>query len=153
MPLRVLLFLLISSGVLMLFSFVVFRYVCTTKDKKERFLNGLIFFISTLAFGFLFYSGIQMPTKVVKTMPLDLYRTTFRFDQGLDDTPHTLMDNSIREQLSASRSVRLYPMDQGVDAVVVRGKAKGQVRKAYVETRQTTKGLPWTTEVLVLETK
>ena len=87
------------------------------------------------------------------TMPLDLYRTTFRFDQGMDDTPHTLMDSSIREQLSASRSVRLYPMDQGVDAVVVRGKAKGQVRKAYVETRQTTKGLPWTTEILVLETK
>ena len=144
MPLRVLLFLLISSGVLMLFSFAVFRYVCTTKDKKERFLNGLVFFISTLAFGFLFYSG---------TMPLDLYRTTFRFDQGLDDTPHTLMDRSIREQLSASRSVRLYPLDHGVDAVVVRGKAKGQVRKAYVETRQTTKGLPWTTDVLVLETR
>lgn len=153
MPLRVLLFLLISSGVLMLFSFAVFRYVCTTKDKKERFLNAVIFFISTLAFGFLFYSGVQMPTKVVKTMPLDLYRTTFRFDQGLDDTPHTLMDRSIREQLSASRSVRLYPMDQGVDAVVVRGKVKGQVCKAYVETRQTAKGLPWTTEVLVLETK
>ena len=153
MPLRVLLFLLISSGVLMLFSFAVFRYVCTTKDKKERFLNGLVFLMSTLAFGFLFYSGVQMPTKVVKTMPLDLYRTTFRFDQGLDDTPHTLMDRSIREQLSASRSVRLYPLDQGVDAVVVRGKAKGQVRKAYVETRQTTKGLPWTTDVLVLETK
>ena len=94
-----------------------------------------------------------MPIKVVKTTPLDLYRTTFRFDQGLDDTPHTLMDRSIREQLSASRSVRLYPLDQSVDAVVVRGKAKGQVRKAYVETRQTTKGLPWTTEVLVLETK
>lgn len=153
MPLRVLLFLLISSGVLMLFSFVVLRYVCKTKDKKERFLNGLVFLISTLAFGFLFYSGTQMPTKVVKTMPLDLYRTTFRFDQGMDDNPHTLMDSSIREQLSASRSVRLYPMDQGVDAVVVRGKAKGQVRKAYVETRQTTTGLPWTTEVLVLETK
>lgn len=153
MPLRVLLFLLISSGVLMLFSFAVFRYVCTTKDKKERFLNGLVFFISTLAFGFLFYSGTQMPTKVVKTMPLDLYRTTFRFDQGLDDTPRALMDSSIREPLSASRSVRLYPLDQGVDAVVVRGKAKGQVRKAYVETRQTTKGLPWTTDVLVLETK
>lgn len=153
MPLRVLLFLLISSGVLMLFSFAVFRYVCTTKDKKERFLNGLVFFISTLAFSFLFYSGTQMPTKVVKTVPLDLYRTTFRFDQGLDDTPHTLMDSSIREQLSASRSVRLYPLDQGVDAVVVRGTAKGQVRKAYVETRQTTKGLPWTTDVLVLETK
>ena len=153
MPLRVLLFLLISSGVLMLFSFAVFRYVCTTKDKKERFLNAVIFFISTLAFGFLFYSGTQMPTKVVKTMPLDLYRTTFRFDQGLDDTPHMLMDSSIREQLSASRSVRLYPLDHGVDAVVVRGKAKGQVRKAYVETRQTTKGLPWTTDVLVLETK
>lgn len=153
MPLRVLLFLLISSGVLMLFSFAVFRYVCKTKDKKERFLNGLVFFISTLAFGFLFYSGVQMPTKVVKTMPLDLHRTTFRFDQGLNDTPHTLMDSSIREQLSASRSVRLYPMDQGVDAVVVRGKATGQVRKAYVETRQTTTGLPWTTEVLVLETK
>lgn len=153
MPLRVLLFLLISSGVLMLFSFAVLRYVCTVKDKRERFLNGLVFLISTLAFGFLFYSGTQMPTKVVKTMPLDLYRTTFRFDQGLDDNPHTLMDASIREQLSASRSVRLYPMDQGVDAVVVRGKAKGQVRKAYVETRQTTKGLPWTTEILVLETK
>ena len=153
MPLRVLLFLLISSGVLMLFSFVVLHYVCKTKDKKERFLNGFVFLISTLAFGFLFYSGTQIPTKVVKTMPLDLYRTTFRFDQGLDDTPHTLMDSSIREQLSASRSVRLYPMDQGVDAVVVRGKAKGQVRKAYVETRQTTKGLPWTTDVLVLETK
>lgn len=153
MPLRVLLFLLISSGVLMLFSFAVFRYVCTTKDKKERFLNGLVFFISTLVFGFLFYSGTQMPTKVVKTMPLDLYRTTFRFDQGLDDTPHTLMDRSSREPLSASRSVRFYPLDQGVDAVVVRGEAKGQVRKAYVETRQTTKGLPWTTDVLVLETK
>ena len=153
MPLRVLLFLLISSGVLMLFSFAVFRYVCKTKDKKERFLNGLVFFISTLAFGFLFYSGTQRPIKVVKTTPLDVYRTTFRFDQGLDDTPHALMDSSIREQLSASRSVRLYPMDQGVDAVVVRGKAKGQVRKAYVETRQTTKGLPWTTEILVLETK
>lgn len=153
MPLRVLLFLLISSGVLMLFSFAVFRYVCTTKDKKERLLNAVIFFISTFAFGFLFYSGTQMPTKVVKTMPLDLYRITFRFAQGLDDTPHTLMDNSIREQLSASRSVRLYPLDRGVDAVVVRGKAKGQVRKAYVETRQTTKGLPWTTDVLVLETK
>lgn len=153
MSLRVLLFLLISSGVLMLFSFAVFRYVCATKDKKERLLNAVIFFISTLAFGFLFYSGIQIPTKVVKTMPLDLYRTTFRFSYGLDDTPHTLMDSSIREQLSASRSVRLYPLDQGVDAVVVRGKAKGQVRKAYVETRQTTKGLPWTTEVLVLETK
>jgi hypothetical protein len=153
MPLRVLLFLLISSGVLMLFSFVVLHYVCKTKDKKERFLNGLVFLISTLAFGFLFYSGTQMPTKVVKTEPLDLYRTTFRFDEGLDDTPHTLMDSSIREQLSASRSVRLYPMDQGVDAVVVRGKAKGQVRKAYVEIRQTTKGLPWTTDVLVLETK
>lgn len=153
MPLRVLLFLLISSGVLMLFSFAVLHYVCKTKDKKERFLNAIIFFISTLAFGFLFYSGTQIPTKVVKTEPLDLYRTTFRFDQGLDDTPHTLMDSSIREQLSASRSVRLYPLDQGVDAVVVRGKAKGQVRKAYVETRQTTKGLPWTTEVLVLETK
>ena len=153
MPLRVLLFLLISSGVLMLFSFVVLHYVCKTKDKKERFLNGLVFLMSTLAFGFLFYSGVQMPTKVVKTMPLDLYRTTFRFDEGMDDNPHTLMDSSIREQLSASRSVRLYPMDQGVDAVVVRGKAKGQVRKAYVETRQTTKGLPWTTDVLVLETK
>ena len=153
MPLRVLLFLLISSGVLMLFSFAVFRYVCTTKDKKERFLNGLVFFISTLAFGFLFYSGTQMPTKVVKTMPLDLYRTTFRFDQGLDDTPRALMDSSIREQLSASRSVRLYPLNHGVDAVVVRGTATGQVRKAYVETRQTTTGLPWTTEVLVLETK
>lgn len=153
MPLRVLLFLLISSGVLMLFSFAVFRYVCTTKDKKERFLNAIVFFISTLAFGFLFYSGVQMPTKVVKTMPLDLCRTTFRFDQGLDDTPHTLMDSSIREQLSASRSVRLYPLDHAVDAVVVRGKAKGQVHKAYVETRQTTKGLPWTMEVLVLETK
>ena len=153
MPLRVLLFLLISSGVLMLFSFVVLHYVCKTKDKKERFLNGLVFLISTLAFGFLFYSGTQMPTKVVKTEPLDFYRTTFRFDEGMDDTPHTLMDSSIREQLSASRSVRLYPMDQGVDAVVVRGKAKGQVRKAYVETRQTTKGLPWTTDVLVLETK
>lgn len=153
MPLRVLLFLLISSGVLMLFSFAVFRYVCTTKDKKERFLNGLVFFISTLAFGFLFYSGTQIPTKVVKTVPLDLYRTTFRFDQGLDDTPHTLMDSSIREQLSASRSVRLYPLDHGVDAVVVRGTAKGQLRKAYVETRQTTKGLPWTTDVLVLETR
>lgn len=153
MPLRVLLFLLISSGVLMLFSFAVFRYVCTIKDKKERFLNGLVFFISTLAFGFLFYSGTQLPTKVVKTMPLDIYRTTFRFDQGLDDTPHTLMDSSIREQLSASRSVRLYPLDQGVDAVVVRGKAKGNLRKAYVETRQTTNGLPWTIEVLVLETK
>lgn len=153
MPLRVLLFLLISSGVLMLFSFAVLRYVCKTKGKKERFLNALVFTIGTLAFGFLFYSGVQTPTKVVKTMPLDLYRTTFRFDQGMDDTPHTLMDSSIREQLSASRSVRLYPMDQGVDAVVVRGKAKGQVRKAYVETRQTTKGLPWTTEILVLETK
>ena len=153
MPLRVLLFLLISSGVLMLFSFAVFRYVCTTKYEKERLLNAAIFSISTVAFCGLFYSGIQMPTKVVKTMPLDLYRTTFRFDQGLDDTPHTLMDSSIREQLSASRSVRLYPLDHGVDAVVVRGKAKGQVRKAYVETRQTTKGLPWTTDVLVLETK
>lgn len=153
MPLRVLLFLLISSGVLMLFSFVVLRYVCTVKDKKERFSNGLVFLISTLAFGFLFYSGTQIPTKVVKTIPLDLYRTTFRFDEGMDDTPHTLMDASIREQLSASRSVRLYPMDQGIDAVVVRGKAKGKVRKAYVETRQTTKGLPWTTDVLVLETK
>ena len=153
MPLRVLLFLLISSGVLMLFSFAVFRYVCKTKDKKERLLNAVIFFISIFAFGFLFYSGTQIPTKVVKTEPLDLYRTTFRFDQGLNDTPHTLMDSSIREQLSASRSVRLYPLDQGVDAVVVRGKAKGQVRKAYVETRQTTKGLPWTTDVLVLETK
>lgn len=153
MPLRVLLFLLISSGVLMLFSFAVLRYVCKTKGKKERFLNALVFTIGTLAFGFLFYSGVQMPTKVVKTTPLDLYRTTFRFDQGLDDTPHTLMDSSIREQLSASRSVRLYPLDQGVDAVVVRGKAKGQVRKAYVEIRQTTKGLPWTTDVLVLETK
>lgn len=153
MPLRVLLFLLISSGVLMLFSFAVLHYVCKTKDKKERFLNGFVFLISTLAFGFLFYSGTQIPTKVVKTMPLDLYQTTFRFDQGLDDTPHTLMDRSIREQLSVSRSVRLYPLDFGVDAVVVRGKAKGQVRKAYVETRQTTKGLPWTTEVLVLETK
>ena len=153
MPLRVLLFLLISSGVLTLFSFVVLRYVCAVKDKRERFLNGLVFLISTLAFGFLFYSGTRIPTRVVKTMPLDIYRTTFRFDQGLDDKPHTLMDSSIREQLSASRSVRLYPLDQGVDAVVVRGKAKGQVRKAYVETRQTTKGLPWTTEVLVLETK
>lgn len=153
MPLRVLLFLLISSGVLMLFSFAVFRYVCTTKDKKERFLKAVIFFISTFAFGFLFYSGIQMPTKVVKTMSLDIYRTIFRFDEGMDDTPHTLMDSSIREQLSASRSVKLYPLDQGVDAVVVRGTAKGQVRKAYVETRQTTKGLPWTTDVLVLETK
>lgn len=153
MPLRVLLFLLISLGVLMLFSFVVLRYVCTTKDKRERFLNGFVFLISALAFGFLFYSGTQIPTKVVKIMPLNLYRTTFRFDQGLDDTPHTLMDSSIREQLSSSRSVRLYPLDYGIDAVVVRGKAKGQVRKAYVETRQTTKGLPWTTEVLVLETK
>lgn len=153
MPLRVLLFLLISSGVLMLFSFAVFRYVCTTKDKKERFLNAVIFFISTLAFGFLFYSGTQMPTKVVKTMPLDIYRITFRFDQGLDDTPHMLMDASIRERLLSSRSVRLYPLDHGVDAVVVRGKAKGHLRKAYVETRQTTKGLPWVTEVLVLETK
>lgn len=101
MPLRVLLFLLISSGVLMLFSFAVLRYVCTTKDKKERFLNAVIFFISTLAFGFLFYSGTQMPTKVVKTMPLDLYRTTFRFDEGVDDTPHTLMDRSIREHKNA----------------------------------------------------
>lgn len=73
MPLRVLLFLLIFSGVLMLFSFAVFRYVCKTKDKKERLLNAVIFFISTLAFGFLFYSGVQMPTKVVKTMPLDVY--------------------------------------------------------------------------------
>lgn len=153
MPLRVLLFLLISSGVLMLFSFVVLHYVCKTKDKKERFLNGLVFLISTLAFGFLFYSGTQMPTKVVKTEPLDFYRTTFRFDEGMDDTPHTLMDSSIREQLSASRSVRLYPLDQGVDAVVVRGKAGGRLRKAYVEIRQTTKGLPWTTDVLVLETK
>lgn len=153
MPLRVLLFLLISSGVLMLFSFAVFCYVCKTKDKKERLLNAVIFFISTFAFGFLFYSGTQIPTKVVKTEPLDLYRTTFRFNQGLNDTSHTLMDSSIREQLSASRSVRLYPLDQGVDAVVVRGKAKGQVRKAYVETHQTTKGLPWTTDVLVLETK
>lgn len=44
MPLRVLLFLLISSGVLMLFSFVVLHYVCKTKDKKERFLNAVIFF-------------------------------------------------------------------------------------------------------------
>lgn len=102
MPLRVLLFLLISSGVLMLFSFAVLRYVCTTKDKKERFLNAVIFFISTLAFGFLFYSGVQMPTKVVKTMPLDLYRTAFRFDQGLDDTPHTLMDSSICEYCSST---------------------------------------------------
>ena len=153
MPFRIVLFLLISSGSLMFVSFIIARYVCKTKDKKERFLNGLVFLMSTLAFGFLFYSGVQMPTKVVKTMPLDLYRTTFRFDQGLDDTPHTLMDSSIREQLSASRSVRLYPLDQGVDAVVVRGKADGQVRKAYVETRQTTKGLPWTTDVLVLETK
>lgn len=153
MPLRVLLFLLIFSGVLMLFSFAVFRYVCKTKDKKERLLNAVIFFISTLAFGFLFYSGTQIPTKVVKTMPLDVYRTTFRFNQGFDDTPHTLMDSSIREQLSASRSVRLYPLNHGVDAVVVRGKADGRLRKAYVETRQTTKGLPWTTEVLVLETK
>jgi hypothetical protein len=153
MPLRVLLFLLISSGVLMLFSFAVLRYVCTTKDKKECFLNAVIFLISTVAFGTFFYSGTQIPTRVVKTMPLDIYRTTFRFDQGLDDKPHTLMDTSIREQLSASRSVRLYPMDQGVDAVVVRGKADGRLRKAYVETRQTTKGLPWTTEILVLETK
>lgn len=153
MPLRVLLFLLISSGVLMLFSFVVLHYVCKTKDKKERFLNGFVFLISTVAFGTFFYSGTQIPTRVVKTMPLDIYRTTFRFDQGLDDKPHTLMDTSIREQLSASRSVRLYPMDQGVDAVVVRGKADGRLRKAYVETRQTTKGLPWTTDVLVLETK
>ena len=32
MPLRVLLFLVISSGVLMLFSFAVLRYVCTTKE-------------------------------------------------------------------------------------------------------------------------
>lgn len=48
MPLRVLLFLVISSGVLMLFSFAVLRYVCKTKDKKERFLNAVIFFISTL---------------------------------------------------------------------------------------------------------
>ena len=151
MPLRVLLFLLIFSGVLMLFSFAVFRYVCKTKDKKERLLNAVIFFISTLAFGFLFYSGTQIPTKVVKTMPLDVYRTTFRFNQGFDDTPHTLMDSSIREQLSASRSVRL--LNHGVDAVVGRGKADGRLRKAYVETRQTTKGLPWTTEVLVLETK
>ena len=78
MPLRVLLFLLISSGVLMLFSFAVLRYVCATKDKKERLLNAVIFFISTFVFGFLFYSGTQMPTKVVKTIPLDIYRTTFR---------------------------------------------------------------------------
>lgn len=153
MPFRILLFLLVSSGSLMFVSFIIARYVCKTKDKKERFLNGLVFFISTVAFCGLFYSGVQMPTKVVKTMPLDIYRTTFRFDQGLDDTPHTLMDASIRECLSSSRSVRLYPMDQGVDAVVVRGKAKGHVCKAYVETRQTAKGLPWTTEVLVLETK
>ena len=153
MPLRVLLFLLISSGVLMLFSFAVFRYVCTMKDKKERFLNAVIFFISIFAFGFLFYSGIQMPTKVVKTVPLDLYRTTFRFDQGLDDTPHTLMDSSIREQLSASRSVRLYPLNHVVDKVAIKGRPKGNLHKAYVETRQTTKGLPWTMEVLVLETK
>lgn len=55
MPLRVLLFLLISSGVLMLFSFAVFRYVCTTKDKKERFLNAIIFLMSTLAFGFFLF--------------------------------------------------------------------------------------------------
>lgn len=153
MPLRVLLFLLISSGVLMLFSFAVFRYVCTVKDKKERFLNGLVFFMSTVAFCGLFYSGTQMPTKVVKTQPLDVYRTTFRFDQGLDDDPYTLMDVFIRERLSTSRSVRLYPMDHGVDSVVVRGKAKGNLRKVYIETRQTTKGLPWTTDVLVLETK
>ena len=153
MPLRVLLFLLISSGVLMLFSFVVLHYVCKTKDKKERFLNGLVFLMSTFAFGFLFYSGTQMPTKVVKTEPLDLYRTTFRFDEGMDDTPHTLMDSSIREQLSASRSVRLYPLDHAVDKVVIKGRLKGNLRKAYVETRQTTKGLPWTTDVLVLETK
>ena len=100
MPLRVLLFLLISSGVLMLFSFAVLRYVCTTKDKKERFLNAVIFFISTLAFGFLFYSGIQIPTKVVKTMPLDLYRTTFRFDEGMNDNPHTVTKNKEISEIS-----------------------------------------------------
>lgn len=54
MPLRVLLFLLISSGVLMLFSFAVFRYVCTTKDKKERFLNAIVFFHQHSCFWFSF---------------------------------------------------------------------------------------------------
>lgn len=153
MPLRVLLFFLFVSGIFMLVSFVIERYVCTVKDKKERFLNALVFLISTLAFGFLMYSGVQMPTKVVKTQPLDVYRTTFRFDEGYDDTPRTFMDTSIRERLAASSSVRLYPMNHVVDKVAIKGCLKGDLRKAYVETRQTTKGLPWTTEVLVLETK
>lgn len=153
MPFRILLFFLIASGTLMFVSFIMARYVCKTKDKKERFLNTVIFTISTLAFGFLFYSGTQIPTKVIKTEPLDVYRTTFRFDQGMDDKPYTLMDTSIRKQLSSSRSVRLYPMDHGVDTVAIKGKTYGTLRKAYVETRQTTKGLSWTTDVLVLETK
>ena len=54
MPLRVLLFLLISSGVLMLFSFAVFRYVCTTKDKKERFFKRCHFFHQHPCFWFSF---------------------------------------------------------------------------------------------------
>ena len=95
MPFRILLFLLISSGSLMFVSFIIARYVCKTKDKKERFLNALVFTISTLAFGFLFYSGVQMPTKVVKTEPLDVYRTTFRFDQGMDDKPYTQISISL----------------------------------------------------------
>lgn len=49
--------------------------------------------------------------------------------------------------------MRLYPVDHVIDKVAIKGSHKGNLRKAYVETRQTTKGLPWTIEVLVLETK
>ena len=41
MPLRVLLFLLISSGVLMLFSFAVLRYVCKTKGDSAVSRNSV----------------------------------------------------------------------------------------------------------------
>ena len=81
------------------------------------------------------------------------------FNERLKD-----IDEAVKALNGVEKLIREFDMDMiyALDSdasyvlakqIVVRGTAKGQVRKAYVETRQTTKGLPWTTEVLVLETK
>ena len=150
-----LLFMLWTLSLVVLLSIVPFGGLYFLKASDDS--RPLVFFSTAVAFLLMIgifltltYSGYQKPTKVIDRQQLDVYRTSLETNSNT----YTLMDRSARKQLTRHGHMTLHPDGCYIwQPLEVKGPLKGNITKAYVETRKTTGFLSWHDDYVVIETK
>lgn len=130
-----------------------FYFLKALDDDSRSFVffsTAVAFLLTAGVFLTLTYSGYQKPTKVIDRQQLDVYRTSLE----TNGNTYTLMDRSVRKELTTYGRMTLHPNGCYIwQPLEVKGPLKGNLTKAYVETREMTGFLPWHEDYVVIETK